>query len=238
MNKKSIIDPTLAILVIFIYIYAFYIFVASDQGLSVYQELGKTQINLMNNYNQAEKDHFYTEQAIKYSLYNATYKFVKTAGIEESCHGIWKFNTNCDPDLNKNFINLFADRLQDYDYKDFNTNLKKDLILTDFPDKTYYASDNKVDIEYKIEMKFKQDLQINIDEIITAENTLRECVNKGQDLTKCLNYKHEIRKDDFGNEIIYYTIENNKNSLIITDKDKLYFRLGIDSKNSKAGDIT
>ena len=236
MNKKAIIDVSIAFLVLFVLSYAFYQFATNESGLKLYKKIGDTQTTLTNIYNDAEKSYFFSEQAVKYSLYSTAEKFVKTAGVDESCNGIWKFNTNCDPDLQKYFLDNYLIQLRNYNIENVSLKLEKDIIYVDFPDKVYSNSNDDLDIEYKTKMNFKQDFPINLDEILNARTKLKECVDTNKDIKMCLSYKSEIIKDDFGNEIIYFTIENNKNTFIITDKskqDKINFRFGINLKDLK-----
>ena len=227
MNKKAIFMPTFAIIIFIILVYAFgTLIVKPNQDKTFY--IGNPQIELSNTYQNAESDLFYLKNLIKYTTYIITEEFNKNGGLKKECNSIWKFNSNCDTDLENNFINLFKAKF-DQNYKIKNAKIENNfLILTFVLD--YSKKFKNFEIEYKLQPELRQELAIDFNKLNTIKTQIKGCIENKKDLNNCVNEKTIVN-----NDIISFSIENNKNILVLTDKlefKKLDFKFSINQKDT------
>ena len=227
MNKKAIFMPTFAIIIFIILVYAFgTLIVKPNQDKTFY--IGTSQIELSNTYQNAELDLLYLQNLIKYTTYITTEEFNKNGGLKKECNVAWRFNSNCNPDLENNFINLFKAKFgQNYKIKD--VKIENNVLVLTF-DLDYSKKFKNFEIEYKLQPELRQELAIDFNKLNTIKTQIKDCVENKKDLNNCVNEKSMINDD-----IISFSIENNKNILVLTDKlefKKLDFKFSINQKDT------
>ncbi|MEK6907594.1 MAG: hypothetical protein AABW45_03630 [Nanoarchaeota archaeon] len=212
MNKKAIFMPLFAIFVLVTLIFAYHEQVIKDVS-DQYKTIGGNQAEIVKSYNKGQEYLFNAEQTIKYSLNEATNEFIKNSGVKENCSNIWKFNSDCDPDLENNFINLFTKSLSDYGYNTKEVKIQNNSMLVSLEDFNYNSNKGSFKLEYSLPVKIKQELILDLNKIKEVKEKLKNCAINGKDLNTCTNEKATSNQD-----IITFTIENNKNILIFKEK--------------------
>ncbi len=232
MNKKAIFMPTLAIAILFIVTYIVYT-LCLGQGHSYEATLGGNQIALTNTYKEAENDLMYTEQAIKYILSKTTEKFSNEGGVKASCNGQWILeDDNCDPKLEKNFEEVLKGKLKAYNLELQEFNINNNIIMLKLKDKIYNNSLSNFEYSYKVKQEFKQESLIDFARLNKIKNDIDACTKSSSPigLRECVKEKSEKSGD-----IIYFTIENNKNIFSLSTKEfkKIDFKFNINENSPR-----
>ena len=211
MNKKAIFMPLLSFFVLSILIYSYYELVVKEHP-DQYKDIGINQAEIIKAYNKGMEYEFNAENAVNYASYIAINNFSKNGGVQANCGGKWKFNSNCEPDLEKNFIEIFNSALTNYSYtaKDIKIENNTIIIILDF---NYKKESKNFKLEYNLPITIKQDLAIDFNKLNLLKERIKDCARKGEDLNICSNEKNKVQGD-----IVTFTIENNKNIVIYTDK--------------------
>ena len=216
MNKKAVIFmPVFSIFVLVLLTYAYYeeVIKGSDD---LSNKIGENQAEIINSYNKGQEYLLNAEYVIKYSSYTAIDNFIKNSGVAQNCNNIWKFNSNCDPDLKINFINLFNDALSKYNYKTKDVKIEGNNLIVVLEDFSYSKDSSNFKVEYSLPIVIKQDLNIDIEKLVMIKDNLKQCAQDRKSLNTCTNEKTEVQ----GN-LLTFTIENNKNIVIYTDKPEI-----------------
>jgi len=224
MNKRGVFWPTLAIATIFLLTYA----LIRIPNLDYSSRLGNNQIALSNAYKDAENDLFYSEQAIKYSLNNASEEFINNGGVDPSCNRIWKFeDANCNPDLKNNFEKLFEEKLKNYGLDPQDIDINNNMIIIKLKDKSYARDLRNFEFNYIVKQEFKQESLIDFNKILKLRNEWDSCTR-----STAIECPQSLSKSG---DIIYFTIENNKNifSLSTNGFKKIDFKFGISEKEPR-----
>ena len=175
--------------------------------------IGLNHAEIIRSYNKGEEYAFNAEYAVKYSADLAVYNFSQNAGIPLICNNIWEFNSWCQPDLEKNFIEIFNQYLLTYGYKSKNTKIENNFILIELEDFNYNKDSEYFKLDYSLPLKFKHELNININKLNSIKEDLIKCDKEGKDLNTCIAEKNKSQ-----NNIIIFTIENNKNLMVYENK--------------------
>ena len=230
MNKKAVIFmPVFSIFVLVILTYAYYeTVVKGSDDLS--SKIGENQAEIINAYNKGQEYMLNAEYAIKYSSYRAIDDFIKYSGVDKNCNSIWKFNSDCNPDLKINFINLFNQELSKYNYKTKEVKIEDNNLIVTFEDFNYNKDSENFKVEYSLPVTVKQELSLDIEKLAAIKDSLKQCAQDGKDLNTCMNEKNEVQ----GN-LQTFTIKNDKEIVIYTDKPEIKkqdFIFKIDTKDT------
>jgi hypothetical protein len=177
-----------------------------------YEKIGNNQAEIIKAYNQGVEYDFNAENSVKYASYIAINTFSENGGVLSNCYGKWKFNTDCEPNLEKNFIELFNLALKDYGYTAKDVKIEDNFLILNL-DFNYNKEINNFKIKYTLPVTIKQELAFDMNKLNLLKDKIKECAKKGEDLNRCTNEKTNIRGD-----LITFTIENNKNINVYTDK--------------------
>lgn len=221
--------PTLAIAILFILTYAFYVFVVKDPELNYEANIGQNVIELVDSYKKSENDLFYNEQAIKYSLIKATEKFANNGGVKEECNKVWVLNSiNCSPNLEDNFEEILKQELTNYNLELQEFSMNDNIINIELSDNTYSSKKRNFEFRYTVKHEFKYDSLIDFGKINALKNSIESCpVDKR--INQCL-----LEGSLEGSNTIYFTIENNKNTFTLSplpEFKKINFKFGINNEN-------
>ena len=231
MNKKAVFMPVFALIILAVSAYLIYISVNQESTHEII--IGQNQIALTNAYKQAENDLFYNEQAIKYSLQQVSEEFANNGGVKATCNGRWIFeDTDCNPDLEKNFESLLREKLQNYNLELQEFKIENDKLNIKLKDKVYSSKIKNFEYNYNVKQEFKQELSLNFTKLIKIREELLKCVIDG--------LKNDVKissctKENFNKiqDNIYFTIENNKNVYSLTPAPgfkKLEFKFNINEQ--------
>ncbi|MEK6835842.1 MAG: hypothetical protein AABX55_02355 [Nanoarchaeota archaeon] len=229
MNKKGdIFMPTFAIITLIILSYALFALVIKA-GEDKTTFIGQSQAELLKTYQKAEQDLFYLENLVKYKTHETINEFSKNGGLKQECNARWKFNSNCEPDFENNFIELFKNKFENSGYDIKEIKIQDNNLILKF-NLDYSKKFKNFNIDYNLQPEFKQEIALDFTKLNDLKNEIIKCINAQKDLTTCTNEKTSVSGD-----IIFYTIENNKNILILTDKlefKKIDFKFEIDQKDT------
>ena len=221
MNKKGIFMPTLALATMFLLTYAFFVFIIKDPSLSYYLNLGNNQVTLISTFKDAESQLFYNELAVKYSLYKTQEEFAGNGGVKSGCNTRWILNDeSCNPALKENFEVILREKLKEYGLELLELKIEDNKAKIKLNDLTY--STNLANFQYKYSVKqiLSYDLAIDFNKLDKIKAELNDCLKKAGKISTCASEKY----DKIGN-IIYFTIENNKN--ILSSASKGFKRLEV-----------
>ena len=233
MNKKAIFMPIFSIFVLLLLAYSYHLFFVKESDQ--YTNLGENQINILKAYNKGEEYYFNLQNIIKYASDSAIIEFSKNAGIPENCKLIWKYYSDCKPDLENNFIKTFSEELKKYGYNSKEIKIKDNFIIVNLDDFNYKKELKNFKMNYNLPIIIRSDLNLDLERLIKLSNQVKACIEKGESLTKCTNAKTDISKN-----IISFTIENNKKLTVYTDKLEskkidFVFKIDINDNGIKTG---
>ena len=221
--------PTLAIAILFILTYAFYVFVVKDPELNYEANIGQNVIELVNSYKKSENDLFYNEQAIKYSLIKATEKFANNGGVKEECNKIWILDSmNCNPSLEDNFKEILKQELTNYNLELQEFSINDNVVSVKLPDTTYSSKKRNFEFKYAVKQEFKYGSLIDFEKINALKQGIENC-SGDKKVSECLEGGSLE-----GSNTIYFTIENNKNTFTLSplpEFKKISFKFGINNEN-------
>lgn len=231
MNKKAIFMPTLALATIFLLTYAFFVFIVKDNGLNNQSTLGNNQVALTDAYKEAENNLFYNQEVIKYSVDQATEEFSNNGGVKFSCNEKWLFgDVNCDPKLEENFKIILKEKLTNHNLELQDFSINNNIANIKLKDKIYNETLKNFEFKYTVKQEFKQELPIDFDKLNKIKDGLLKCTASNNKISTCTQEKYQ----KIENNLIYFTIENNKNILSLTPSSgfkKLDFKFEIDNNN-------
>lgn len=216
LNKKAagFFMVILLVFVIFVISYGVKVFLVDKNKIDIVKEIGDPQTILMETYQNAELDLFNLDQSVKYATYNAIEKFSNNGGLDENCNGQWKFNTNCEPNLEEDFLRLFNEKLKGYGYSNVQLVKIEDEVLSgNLDDFIYEEKVENFSFTYTVPTNFSQELAINLPIIEKLKQDLENCLRNKQDLEKCVDEDFEKN-----GRIIKFNIESDKKIMVFTDK--------------------
>ena len=221
--------PTLAIAILFILTYAFYVFVVKDPELNYEANIGQNVIELVNSYKKSENDLFYNEQAIEYSLIKATEKFANNGGVKEECNKIWILDSmNCNPSLEDNFKEILKQELTNYNLELQEFSINDNVVSVKLPDTTYSSKKRNFEFKYAVKQEFKYGSLIDFEKINALKQGIESC-SGDKKVNECVEGGSLE-----GSNTIYFTIENNKNTFTLSplpEFKKISFKFGINNEN-------
>ncbi len=212
MNKKAIFMPMFSFFVLLILTYGYYQLIINESQ-DKYKLIGLNQAEIIKSYDKGEEYLFNAENAVKYASYKSIDDFSKTSVVLEKCNNLWKFNSDCEPNLEKTFLELFKSDLQDYGYNAKEIKIQDNSIIVILDNFNYQKELSKFKLEYNLPVKIKQELAIDLNKLNKLKEKIKKCAQDGKDLNTCTDEKTKVEGD-----IITFTIENNKDILIYTDK--------------------
>ena len=213
MNKKAIVFmPMFTILVIVALSLSYYNLVIKTVT-SQYIQIGGNQVDIIKGYEKGEEYAFNAENTVKFASDITIEKFSKIGGVAENCNDLWKFDSLCHPDLENKFVEIFNNELISYGYEAKDVKIENNFLIVNLKDFTYVKDSKNFKVEYILPVTVKQELNIDIGKLNSIKDEIRKCLEKGKPLNTCTNEKNTIQGD-----IIQFTIENNKNIMIYTDK--------------------
>ncbi|MEK6834649.1 MAG: hypothetical protein AABX61_00100 [Nanoarchaeota archaeon] len=208
MNKKAVFMPVFSFLVLILLTGAYYeLFIKGINNQ--YNSIGENQKEIIQAYNKGQEYELNAEYAVRYSSYSAIQDFIKNSGVLEKCNNTWQFNSECDPDLQNNFINLFNLELSSYNYKLKEVKLQENTLIVTLEDFNYQKELKNFKVNYALPIIIKQDMTFDLKKITDIKEEIRKCAEKGEDLNTCVNEKNQVQ-----GSIIQFTVENNKNILV------------------------
>lgn len=229
MNKKAIFMTLFSFFILIVLNSSYYLFMVKgvqDQ----YKTIGSHQAEIINSYNQGYKYSLNSDLAVKYASHIATVEFSKNGGIKESCNNFWKYNSECRPELNENFILIFKNELENYGYKAKEVKIENNFLIVQMEDFIHKKELDNFNMKYELPVEIKKEMPINLIELNNAKEKIKNCLNNNKGLNTCIDAKTQIQGD-----YITFSIENNKNILIYTDKleiKKLEFMFKINIKDT------
>lgn len=212
MNKKAIFMPLLSFFVLIILTYSYYELVVKDVE-DKSSTIGLNQAELVNAYNKGIENEFNAEKAVSHSLNSAINEFSKNGGGNGKCNNLWKFNSDCEPDLEKNFINVFTNELLKYGYDAKEIKINDNSITIILNDFTYKKELKNFNLEYSLPIAVRKELDIDLNKLNSLKDQVKKCLEEGKPLNTCTNEKTEVQEN-----LMVFSIENNKNILIYTEK--------------------
>ena len=212
MNKKAIFMPLLSFFVLIILTSSYYELVVKDVE-DKSSTIGLNQAELINAYNKGIENEFNAEKAVTYSLNNAINEFSKNGGVNSKCSNLWKFNSDCEPDLEKNFINVFTNELLKYGYDAKEIKINDNSIIIVLNDFIYKKKLKNFNLEYSLPITIRKELDIDLNKLNSLKDQIKKCLEEGKPLNTCTNEKTEVQEN-----LMVFGIENNKNILIYTEK--------------------
>lgn len=233
MNKKAIIFmPLFSFFILLILSFAYYQLVI--KGIDYhYNLIGENQADIIKSYEKGQEYQINADSSVKYATDIAIYNFTKNSGVAEKCNNTWDFNkdSDCNPDLEKNFINLFNLILNDYGYGSKEVEIKENKLVIQLKNFNYAKQSKNFKLNYTLpSITIKQDLGFDFNKLNSVKENIKKCAKDNQPLDSCIKENKKIEGD-----IITFTIENNKKITIYTDKPetkKLDFVFKIDIKNT------
>jgi len=237
LNKKAagFFMIIFLVFVIIVVSYGIWIFLGPTAKLDVSKEIGNTQLNILSTYEQAELDLFVLDQVVKYTTYNTINEFSKNGGIDEDCNGIWKFNSDCEPDLKKDFRKSFNKNLESYGYISKEFELENNFIVGKLNDFSYMENEENLNFTYNVSTDFNQESAINITKLENLQQNIEDCLRNKEELSICL--KEPFEKED---KTIQFNIESDKKIMVFTDKIEFKnpiftFKLNLDDTGIETG---
>jgi len=214
MNKKAIFTP-LFVIFTFILLTIVSLYLLNTKASDINRNLGASQLETINTYQQAEEQLFYIEQIAKISQDQAIDEFMKNGGVYnlDNCqmhqgYVIWDANTNCIPEIQDNFLKIFLINLNRNLPKELNLNYElseisivDDSILAQTEKElTISKKINQTNITYSIPFNFKIPLKINLNSYETLKNNIfsnRACIKDSINrislqsaVSDCINLKN------------------------------------------------
>lgn len=168
------------------------LFVKMDAKKSQFTKtLGKIQIDLLQTYQDAQKDMFYIDQSAKYAAYESIFDLAENGGftaLGSKCRDYLRYNVwkkGCYPDYKKNFNAYFSLNLNPYlsaaEIKqiDYNLFLEKDKIIGTAVNNLFYEFDNG---NYSVNPSFSLSIGYDVDDYLElrsdAEKLIIQCKDK------------------------------------------------------------
>ncbi len=244
MNKKGFFMFFFAIIVLIVLV-AFTTVIVSSNKKSLEIDLGGTQIALIEKYHEGEKKIFEIEKKSLYAKFKTLNDFSNFGGLDSNCkkiddYYVWEFNTDCEPKIKENFIELFKNNINTnldyYQYSNEDLKIENNFIVADAKNELVLKGNTKnSDFVYKIKPNFKQD----IIDLNKYENLKNEIKNKKDCLitdnyNNCLIKDLDIKIIKNGN-ILKFDVNTNKEIIVYDNGIKIIkpvFKFAIDIKNS------
>ena len=211
--------------VLIITTYIFYLNMTEKSTLNeLRRSIGENEILLTDLYQNYENDILNYEIILKYSSDKASKKFYSTNGITETCKGVWKLNSGCDPDFESYYITLLKENLEIYNIQPLDIKINGDLISVDFGNKEYKSKTKIAEAVYKNNgiITIKKDFS----SLNSVKDRLRECILKNM-LESCFTNKKQE------NNNITFAFSNINETIFLDNKvETLSFNFKIDKDDT------
>jgi len=213
VNKKALIFlPVFSILIFIFLVYLFFTFNVYGEKIEREIGFGDLQLDLFNTFFEGEKDSFYYEKKVEFSILKTTSSFNQYGGLKPDCNNLLEFNTGCEPDYEKYYLELFKEKL------DGGSKIEGDFLIFTL-DKEYSKKGDNYTFTYKKEFTFKKEININLTKLSQLKTKIKTCLQDNDKSKDCLEY---IEIED---NIIIYKIEIEPN---FYDNSPLEFKLDLD----------
>ncbi|MBL7147748.1 MAG: hypothetical protein ISS82_02895 [Nanoarchaeota archaeon] len=217
MNKKAVLFlPVFSVLIFIVLTYMFFVFSVNEEKVKEKIGFGDLQLELFNTYFEGEKDNFYYEKFIEYSILKTSSDFKKQGGLKPDCNNILKFDTDYEPDYIDYYLELFNKNTGDLDIKE--PKLEDNFIILTL-NKKYQKTGEDYEFTYTKEFSFKKKISIDINALNELKNNIKTCLQDNDQSQICLDYS---KKED---NILTYEIETEPN---LYDDSNLIFKLDLD----------
>ena len=203
MNKKGdIFMPLIAFGFLILLTSAIFTLVVRDDQNYLVKDLGKLQGELIKTNQNMEEVLFYQEKNIDVMLEKTLNQFNEQGGFaDKGCNAIWQFNSNCEPDLEKNFTNLFKENT---DFKNVRFDEDKFVVVIN---ESVIGNVKNANYTYTKTVEIKKDFNLTKEKELQTK--IKACLSK--DLTTCVDLKGVSVTNVNGN--IIFSMENNKKYL-------------------------
>lgn len=206
INKKGDADiflPMLAIGVFIILSFSIYSFFLKDNSENAMGSLGLIEGSLIKANQEVNEKSFYDEKKVELMLEKSLNEFYKNGGFADAtCNANWVFNSQCDPDLKKNFVELFK---KNSGYN--NVELAEGNIVVSVKEEVKNEISG-ITYNYSKDSEIKKIFDLNKE--IELKDEIKGCLYK--DLMTCVTASG-VEKEAQSDGSIKFTMENNKKSL-------------------------
>lgn len=186
MNKKGdVFLTTFAILMLIVVVFGFGIIISNESKIKKEFDLGGNQVELINTFYKAEGDLFNLNQEVKYSSFKVIKEFSDNGGVIESCNQRWKFNSECEPDLENYFLETFNEKMKEYSLEIKNVEIINGFLVGDVGEFEYGGKNERINYSYKVEGNFNESLKIDIKGLEDLKDKIEDCVTNGEELSNC-----------------------------------------------------
>ncbi|MBU2634208.1 MAG: hypothetical protein KJ674_03100 [Nanoarchaeota archaeon] len=183
MNKKGdIFLPIFAILMFVVVVIGFSMIVSNENKIKREFNIGENQIELIDVFYQSEVDLFNLDQKVRYTLSKSIKEFSEGGGVGESCNNVWEFNSDCEPDLENDFLEIFKEK---YGLEVNNLKVEGEFLTGDVGEFVYSKESERMSFDYTVEGKFKELLIINFEELEDLKDKIENCVQNEEELDLC-----------------------------------------------------
>ena len=182
--------------------------------------IGQLQSQIINNYYESEKIYYYYEKLLDYNEYKTVKEFAGKGGVPEICKKRWEFNSNCEPNFEKQFEESLSKNLKDK-YKELKIDQKIEVYFTDFD---FPSGSNTAEVNYKGKIVVKKQPLIKFNDLDKLKLDIKNCIQNNK-INDCSPESINGNMYHFKRKVADILNEN-------LEKEEIFLEFDVDSQNS------
>ena len=188
--------PTFAIMMFILFSYAFSLLVINDSEIKdIRENIGGLQVNIFEGYGEGFENAFYLDQAVKYSSFKTLKGFGLRGGVPEECNNVWKFNSNCEPNLISDYLILFNQSLNLYGYKVNEIEIEDNRMIGKVDPFYYEAEIGSHYFNYTYPLEFSNELVMDLESLEELRKKIESCLIENKDFESCVPIDFTVKDD-------------------------------------------